>query len=77
MQVHFDGTRKASDRPGFDITLSPAATPFSAGVLSSAASFVIPPVEDSFQVGSHSQSGRNCRNAVPTGHAVAGKWWRS
>ncbi len=36
--------------PGLDLTLTSAATPYSAGVLSSAASFVIPPGRDSYQV---------------------------
>ena len=51
VQVHFDGTQSSSkELPGLDLTLTPAATPFSAGVLSSAASFVVPPGRDSFQV---------------------------
>ncbi len=56
VQVHLDGSQRgrgreaSSDMPGLDLTLTPAATPFSAGVLSSAASFVIPPGRDSFQV---------------------------
>ena len=50
VQVHLDGTQRGmlSDMPGLDLTLTPAATPFSAGVLSSAASFVIPPGRDSY-----------------------------
>ena len=49
-QVHFEDGWDALDGPGLDLTLTPAATPFSAGVLSSASSFVIPPGQDSFQV---------------------------
>jgi peptidylamidoglycolate lyase len=43
LQVHYLAARPAGDRSGVRLTLSPAATRFSAGVVTFAAGFVVPP----------------------------------
>ena len=52
MQVHYAKGRPDGDRPGFGLTLSPQPTPYTAGMLTFASNFDVPPGKKSHRVAS-------------------------